>query len=531
MSHDETRVELPDRGIVVVTGPNGAGKSALVEAFAIALWGRGTRSARWQPWRSAAGHVMIDDGRLFARRRWTGKSKALEWGLRDAGATEFDTTTKAQDGLDQVVGSFEAWRRTSVFSSADAAHFTLAADSERKELLEELLGLGWFDRALVACRKDLHVARTALGVAERDRDLAVARADGAAKLVRQATELLATTTDPGDVGLLRARLARIQDHMRDISREVAPLADQRAGLLGAGGEAIARSKEVRARLARLTGDECFTCGQEIPGELRRSLEAEAAEQLAEASRQRGENSAEVDRLAEEIEELDQDRLRLDGMQRGLLGKVNSITEQRSLRERLQREVKIAGAEVGRLAAVLLDMRTRFEQLRVDVAELEACEKVLGVRGARAHLIGRTLAGIESLANTWMSRLSSDVEIKLSPYTEKKSGGTVDSISLGLIGAGGEAGYGGASAGERRRVDVAILLALSELAGGMAQGRWQSPIFFDEVFDGLDEDGRDAVVEMLSGVSKDRLVVLITHNEHMAAGRADLRLRVDGGLVT
>jgi DNA repair exonuclease SbcCD ATPase subunit len=32
MSHDDSRIDLPKTGLVLVTGPNGAGKSALMEA-------------------------------------------------------------------------------------------------------------------------------------------------------------------------------------------------------------------------------------------------------------------------------------------------------------------------------------------------------------------------------------------------------------------------------------------------------------------------------------------------------------------
>ena len=43
MSHDDTAVALPDRGLVVLTGDNGAGKSSLIEAVAVALWGKTLR--------------------------------------------------------------------------------------------------------------------------------------------------------------------------------------------------------------------------------------------------------------------------------------------------------------------------------------------------------------------------------------------------------------------------------------------------------------------------------------------------------
>lgn len=532
MSHDHTTVELPSRGLVQVVGPNGAGKSALVEGISTALWGRGTRSSKWAPWRpEKAGVAAITDGPLSVRRTCSASGKKqLTWSLADS-PKDFDTTTKGQEALDNVIGSFEAWRRTNVFSSADAAHFTLATDAERKELLEELLGLGWFDSALQACRKDLHAARSGLGQAERDRDVYAARADEAAKAVHQAQSLLMEASINGDVSLLRVELAKVEAFLKDAVVDRNRMSRTRTELAGVGGEALARTRDLRERIDRLSGDACYACGQEIPQALRDKLEAEVSEQIRIAAGLRQEKHLELGQIESQIEEVDEEVESLRAMQRRLHGDIDSITKQRGLRDRLLSEAKAAGAKVMQLGYKVADTAKLIEQCRVDVAELEACERVLGVRGARSLLVGRTLASVESLTNAWMSRLGSDILVNLKPYTEKKSGGTVDSISLQLVGAGGDGGYLGASAGERRRVDVAVLLALAELADGAAQGRrWRSPVVFDEVFDGLDEDGREAVVELMTTIAQERLVILITHNEGLAADRADLRLRVDNGVV-
>lgn len=533
MSHKSSTVELPSTGLVVVVGPNGAGKSALVESVGIALWGKGSRALKWSPWRpEVKGHVVISDGDLVIERRWTGKSKTLQWRrLINGSCEDHDTTSKAQEALDAVVGPFDVWRRTCVFSSADAAHFTLASDAERKELLESLLGLGWFDRALTACRKDLNVARSELGKAERDRDLAVTRMEQLSKTLREASELLTSTADPGEVGLMRADLEVTVGHLKDVASEYQAIDREVNNLFGAGGEEKARAQQLQSKLKRLSEDECYTCGQEIPDSLRVELREEIASEVLAAD---GAKAAVAEKLAglmsrrDELHEEAEGLRKIEARQREAITKKTSA---RDLRRRLEAAVQKQGQEMQDLADKVLAEADRVKSCTVDVAELEACERVLGVRGARAHLIGRTLVSIEDLANTWMMRLSSDVRIGLRPYTEKKSGGVTESISLQLQGAGGEAGYLGASAGERRRVDVALLMSLAELAGGNAAGQWQSPIFFDEVFDSLDVEGRDAVVEVIEEMSKTRCVVLVTHDESLASGRADLKLRVDAGVIT
>jgi len=528
MSHDMSTIELPPRGVVLIGGPNGAGKSAVIEAIATAMWGRGLRG-RWSPWRATEpGSVTISDG-LKVERTWTGKAKTLDW--NDGPVRAFDTTTKAQEALESVVGSFDVWRRTCVFSAADAAHFTMATDAERKELLESLLGLGWFDRALTECRKDLRSAQTTAGQLERDKSLAEAKISGLADGITGAQEVLGGLSSEG-AGFLRAEASRLADHLRDIAAESGALRERRAALYDAGGQDKERAAQIELRLAKLKNGGCPLCGQAVDDALRSRLRAAAASALVDAGAVHAAAQDELRRVLGELAELQDEAADLQTILDKARTDLQIIERERSTRERMAQSLKTQVEEAEIQRKRIEKATAGLAKLHADIAELEACERVLGVRGARAHVVGRTLAGIEALANAWLARLSSSITVQLRPYTEKKSGGVVDAISLNLVGAGGESGYLGASAGERRRVDVALLLALAELAASTNNGAtWRSPIFFDEVFDSLDADGREAVGDLVQQLAIDRCVVLITHDESVASVHADLRLRIDGGRVT
>jgi DNA repair exonuclease SbcCD ATPase subunit len=123
---------------------------------------------------------VVADGIAIERTYSTEKGTKLYWSLRDdgtetgaafdsmqrLGGTEtegtdnprFESKTQAQNALDALIGPYDVWRRSSTFSSQDAAHFSLATDSERKRLLETILGLDIFDTALEECRIDLRKA-------------------------------------------------------------------------------------------------------------------------------------------------------------------------------------------------------------------------------------------------------------------------------------------------------------------------------------------------------------------------------------
>jgi DNA repair exonuclease SbcCD ATPase subunit len=57
------------------------------------------------------------------------------------------------------------------------------------------------------------------------------------------------------------------------------------------------------------------------------------------------------------------------------------------------------------------------------------------------------------------------------------------------------------------------------------------LFFDEVFDALDADGVEAVLDVLVELAGDRAVVVISHNAELVRNmQAAVRLRVDHGTV-
>ena len=73
-----------------------------------------------------------------------------------------------------------------------------------------------------------------------------------------------------------------------------------------------------------------------------------------------------------------------------------------------------------------------------------------------------------------------------------------------------------STGQRRRVDVALLLALQQTAQ-LAAGGTGWTVWVDEVGDGLDTEGRRLLVDVLHQLAEDRAVVVITHDEEMMRG--------------
>jgi DNA repair exonuclease SbcCD ATPase subunit len=541
-SHALTRVAFPERGVVLVRGENGAGKSSLVDAVSFGGWGKTLRGK--PPWPKDGTPrtrvALVCTGGLSIVRERRGAKNLLEWSSERVAAREYESPTHAQTALTTEVGAWEVWRRAHVFSSADAAHFSGATDAERKRLVEAVLGLTRFDPALKACRADLKAARTALASAQATFAGAQAKLDGArarreaAAAVLERTRALAPPPLPAapdeEAG---AKAARSLKALRDAVRE----AQARLSRLDrAEGAEAAQEQAARKRADRLAADACPTCAQPIGAELRATLTADVdaaharcVEAQAAAVRGRAEVQDELDDLADEMSTLEKISARHASALREYAEAAKAETRHRRGVAASEQELAAAVAEVPLAEQAVAAAEAALTAARREVEILDAVETVLGLDGVRAQMLGRSLRAISAVASTWLPRFGRpDLSVAIRAHREKGDGEMADEIVIDTGGGGGGHGYDAMSAGERRRVDAAILMGLSAVASHGEPGT----LWFDEFLDGLDAAGVAAAVDALEELAQDRCVVVITHNDDLASKvRAVQRINVAHGAIT
>ena len=530
--HKHTHLKFPATGVVVVAGDNGAGKSSIAEGPCVGYWGETLRGTL--PW-SGDGYVTVISDRLTATRERKGSRTKLSWNLPGEPAVEFETTTKAQEALENVVGSFALWRRSRVFSSQDASHFTLATDAERKRLLESLLGLDRFDGALGACKAEYKAASTDEQRARNMADAAKAALATLCARIQDADESLKGVDEvPADFdeAAAKAKAAKAQRFADDVKKELDEVqvllreADRGDGKREAQLEALSR------RLQRLKGKTaCDQCGQLIEAHLHERLKDEVSREQRAVEAGKEKATATLKGFEAQLDDLRADFARFQRQATDLNLQLTSVASLR--RQRAQQEALLAKLRPEATKATLSadDAAARAVAAKAVTDELESCVQVLGLKGVRAHVLGKALGGLETVANGWLARIAgAGLTLSLKPYTEKKTGGTSESISLEVTGAGGGHGYRASSGGERRRIDVSILLALAEVAQA-AHGTSKGTLFLDECMDSLDGDGIERVSEVLNELAKDRCVVVITHNPALASKLTPVqRWTVDAGSV-
>lgn len=527
MSHKETSVTFPDRGIVLITGKNGSGKSSLIEAVSVTAFGKTLRGTL--PW-AGRGHARLVTDQLEIERRFGGRrvSKVL-FNVNGEEPTSYASPSKAQAVLETHVGSWDVWRRTSVFSSQDASHFSLASDGERKRLLEGLLGLARFDLALKACRTKKKTYEQAELRASSQIEVLKARSKSAEQRVTDAEAMLASIPElePDGSGEKRDRLAQM---VASVHEEVREYRSRYMELDRAGIQEEMRAKEVRRRLTALGEGNCSKCGQPIPEELVANLRAEVTQRLETAQKEKADAQEALATLREEFEELQEEGQALKAKLTKLEEKARASAASVQQRAAAKKALTSAKEEVEAVAEDLAQASADLEMVAPQAAVHGAVEQVLGLRGVRAHILGNVLGGLEQATNVYLAKLFDDAKVKLSPYSEKVKGGFQDAISLKITGdIGGGHGYKGASGGERRRVDVALLLALADVAQA-AEGR-RGTVWADECFDALDVEGVERVSTVLAEMAVGRTVVVVSHNPDLQrALDVAAHIRVEGGTI-
>lgn len=135
------------------------------------------------------------------------------------------------------------------------------------------------------------------------------------------------------------------------------------------------------------------------------------------------------------------------------------------------------------------------------------------QGIKSFILDDITPFLNERANFYLGKLTSGrIEVVFSTKTKLKSGEEREKFSVDVINKDGGSKYNSNSGGERKRIDLAINMALQDLVANRSSKKINIAIF-DEVFDTLDEKGVEGVVELLQEMSNSKSTILVvSHNE-------------------
>jgi len=195
------------------------------------------------------------------------------------------------------------------------------------------------------------------------------------------------------------------------------------------------------------------------------------------------------------------------------GEQEIMNLQQSFKEKEDALHKSIDYESERITGYENNIRDLDQKLR----EYELEEKILGFwedgfgnTGIKSLLLDEVIPQLNARVGFYANALMDD-EITINFDTEStlKSGESRDKFDVKVTKAGERIDYAACSSGEKRRIDVAILLALQSLVYERGASN-SNLIVLDEVFDSLDRVGIERAVALLAEESSDKLIYVISH---------------------
>jgi DNA repair exonuclease SbcCD ATPase subunit len=624
--HD-TEVDFSQDGLTIVEGlmdgvrgcdSNGAGKSFLLDGIAWATWGRCVRA------KYAGDEVMRrlyerdDGGVLKVVKDHKGNPKhdpsgttvtvELVGGDRDIRYTRYRKHPTHKDKVRLWVGGEEVTRgrnsmTTEVIENAlgmdfitfsnsvafgardDIKSFFSASDSERKQILDRILGLEIYSDAQViakerhsAVRELLEPLRTTITKlevlaeeqttnlleAEQGGSLAELKSEEASVVEEQEGVRASLAKACLDKAEWASRIEELEEEMAGVVLEHRKAKGEYEGIRATFQNERAEYREARAaktgllREAKkslkdaqtLGGAECPTCGQDTAGEVFETLCEDRAYRTSELQ----EGITRLDSLVETVDAkladlVEPEMPEMPDLAKARIATANALARTNTLADRVvalegrqERLQGLIGKEEGRKKAMKKrlsetlqeaeEARGEMASLEADADQLEFCVEMFGNSGLKSFIIESAIPEINQRATSYVRQLCGDgATVSLSATTSLKSK-DVTREKLTVTGSipGCADTYEGASKGQKKRLDLSLLLAYREIVANRAT-KGVGQLFADELFDGLDRAGTDGVVELLRDISAECPVIMVTHDDRLkSAGDRMILVRHENGVA-
>jgi DNA repair exonuclease SbcCD ATPase subunit len=574
---------------------NGAGKSFLFDGVAWCLYGRCIRGAYKGDEVIRLGSkggcsvtvTIVGDKEIKVRRtrKHTVHGNSVDIWV-DGEAVSRGTATMSSNAIESIIGmDFMSFCNSVAFGARDDVRsFFAASDSDRKSVMERLLGLERFTQAEKIAKKRLMAVQADIDAVSSDRATLTARLQEK----EAALDELVYTSDPeaAEIELLRARLrVKLLAKKVDIAEEVVSEAEAELKPLEVEYDKVTtlyentltdyqstkkklqkaltevekdmavnqhEAKRLDAKHAgysKSVGSVCPECEQKITKAHAKKLKDAVIEErvaidraLAKLSKKKQARETELDELEPPKTPVPPDELyaareALEDAQEILAGLANKLEvetvrteEMAKAHDTLASQEAALRKQIEKTAAALQELDDGYVAKEAEAARLRFWIEGFGNQGIKSFMIEAEIPAINKLASGYAQLLLGDgAVVRLSATSKLKSKDAVrEKLSVEGAIPGCTKTYAGASKGQKKRMDLSILLAFSDLVASRS-GKPIQQLLADELFDGLDRTGVESVSELLRELSAGCPVALITHDPKLKpiADRVVVVHHVDG----
>lgn len=155
------------------------------------------------------------------------------------------------------------------------------------------------------------------------------------------------------------------------------------------------------------------------------------------------------------------------------------------------------------------IKVQMDEMSTDIELQKTVSSIYSPVGAQAYVLDSAVALFNEQITKYVEMLWPNLSYELQSYKENVKGEITAKFSESIIMDGRSISLGSLSGGELKALSICADMAL---LGILEQqfGLHMSPVIFDEAFDGLDASGKEFALELIRGLSLDRLVVVVDH---------------------
>jgi DNA repair exonuclease SbcCD ATPase subunit len=145
---------------------------------------------------------------------------------------------------------------------------------------------------------------------------------------------------------------------------------------------------------------------------------------------------------------------------------------------------------------------QIKDVETQIPYLEFWVQHTGKEGIKSYVIDQIIPTLNEQIEYWMALIYQGA---ISVTFDKFFNVTITNNSTGNLMV-----FGQGSGGERRRIDLAIMLAFRQVMK-LSTGKDPNILFFDEIAENLDEEGIYRLWDAMEDIAKDSTLFVITHN--------------------
>jgi len=565
MCIEEADFLVPESGFILVSGEyrdnlgsnsNESGKTALLEAVYWALVDETPRGLKKSD--------VIKDGSagcVVQVELTEGKKKILVTRSRGKSGNDLTVTGLATKGIQDSQPALEKLlsinstklSHINFFSQDMEVRFSNLTDVNRKSMIEEVTGLTEVEVArksvseeALTVRKKLLVAETRSKSTQEELETNTEQRDSFGKRLEEEEqersksilELSAQIKEreqelTRSVEVLHSKVSAVATSKKELERlerEAKGVANERLEVECRLREIVEETRSVageRDKVEELRSEgKCGYCGSKIKGDYGEALFTSAKATLKRLESEQGRIEAKIAILQAGRERLEREgrdwRKSGEVSQRELQEATRAESElQTTLKSMCQTLEALQGEKKSSTAALLEELRQREIELESELKQyqqevsvfgtslsyLDELQKIFSPEGFRSFVSQGALEYLNDRLSYYSGLLTDDEGLIELRDKELKNKST--SKEIGLYCANGE--YKRNSSGKRRRVDLAVQFAFSDLVRHVS-GESLEFLVVDEVLDKLDVSGLDRVLGLLVEKAETMPVFIVAHNE-------------------